>query len=69
MLPKFQSTSVRENAPYGEKSEARSLRLAFAVVGKMIAEDWIQVDFNRDDWNDELRNKVVCVAEVLNDFQ
>lgn len=69
MSPKFESTNVIEAATPDQKREAESLRLAFAVIGTMIAENWLEVDFQDTDWHGDLKNKVTVIAEVLHEFK
>lgn len=69
MTSKFQSTQFTPEATTNEKTEARSLRVAFAVVGSLIAENWLNVDFQDSEWADDLRTKVQTVAETLAEYQ
>lgn len=71
MLAKFVSTKTPPELPdnFRERREAEALSIAFAVVGKMIGEGWINVDFTEQGWPVELRLQVQTVAEVLYDYQ
>lgn len=71
MSAKYQTTKIPEELPnnMGERQEAQTLSIAFAVIGKLIGEGFIHVEFNKDDWEVLLRLQVQTVAEVLYDYQ
>lgn len=69
MPPKFDSTKVPEDAKTGQKMQADALAQACAVVGKMIGEHYIDVDFTQENWHEVLRLQLETVAEVLYDYQ
>lgn len=71
MSTKFQTTKKPDELPnnMGERMQAEALSVAFAVVGKLIGEGWIEVNFEAEDWHVGLRVQVQCVAEVLYDYQ
>jgi hypothetical protein len=71
MSAKFQTTQSPElkTDNLGERMQAEALCHAFAVVGKMIGEGWVNVDFREDGWSVNLRTIVQTVAEVLYDYR
>lgn len=48
--------------------EAKALALAFAVVGRLVAEGFLQVDFTQEDWQLDYRHKVQAVAAEVHSF-
>ena len=71
MSLKFQTTQSPEEQPgnMGERMQAQALAVAFAVLGKMIGEGWIHVNFEEQDWQVELRLQAQTIAEVLYDYE
>jgi membrane protein implicated in regulation of membrane protease activity len=71
MSPNFVTTKSPEKTPNNlhDRLRAEALSKAFAIVGKMIAEGWINVDFDDETWPLDLRAQTQAVAEVLYDYQ
>lgn len=71
MSAKFQTTKTPEERTdnMGERMQAEALSIAFAVIGKLIGEGWIDVEFDKEDWQVLLRLQAQTVAEVLYDYQ
>lgn len=68
-LPTFTTTN-HQNEPAGLKQrEARALGLAYAVVGKLIAEGIISLDYRDKDWPEFLQRCTDNVAYVLVDYE
>jgi hypothetical protein len=68
---KFSTTKSPDQLPnnIGERMQAECLSKAFAIVGKLIAEGYLDVDFQDETWPLDLRIQTQCVAEVLYDYQ
>ena len=66
MSQQFVTTNVQsENADH---YEAKALALAFAVVGRLVAEGFIQVDLSDPDWPLEFKHQVRAVAGTVHEF-
>lgn len=71
MSPKFQTTKIPDQQAdnIAERKQAEALSQAFAVVGRLIGENWIEVNFTDNDWHVTLQLQVQTVAEVLYAYQ
>lgn len=66
MSQEFNTTNVRSvDADY---YHAKALALAMAVIGRLIAEGIIEVNFSKPDWHTDFKNQVVAAADVIHEF-
>jgi len=69
MERKYTSTRLTDEMPTHLRERARSFRLAFAVIGELIADGFIEIDFARENWAEMFELAVIDVAEQLNSFE
>lgn len=66
---KYTVTRVSDDEPLHLRERARAFRLAFAVVGELIADGFIVVDVTEDGWHERFELMLVDVADQLNSFE
>lgn len=66
MSQQFATTNTHsEDADY---YEAKALGLAFAVIGRLVAEGVITVDLTKKDWQQDFKCQTLMVADVIHEF-
>ena len=65
---RFQSTSPKVGGLDAEQ-ESECLRLAFAILGQLIADRAIEVDFNCLDWEASLKIQAEIIAETIYNYR
>jgi hypothetical protein len=66
MSQQFNTTNPK--AVEADYYEAKALSLAFAIVGRLIAEGFIQVDLGDKDWHVQYKHEVRAVADTVHEF-
>lgn len=63
-----QFVTTNANTPEGDYYESKALSLAFAIVGRLVAEGFIQVDLGDKDWHVQFKHEVRAVADTVHEF-
>lgn len=66
MSHKFDTTNV--HAVEADHYEAKALGVAFAVIGRLVAEGVLTVNLTDKDWPVDFKNQVLMVADVIHEF-
>jgi hypothetical protein len=66
MSEQFNTTNPK--SPDADYYESKALSLAFAIVGRLVAEGFIQVDLGDKDWHAQFKHEVRAVADTVHEF-
>lgn len=66
--PRFITTD-RNDIHNGDYFESRALALAFAIVGRLIAEEFLKVDFSQPEWETTFKHTVQAAADVIHQYE
>lgn len=69
MQSPFVTTNRHSENPAADYFASRALALAFAVVGRLIAEDVIEVDLSEPEWELRFMRTVQAVADVIRTYE